>query len=58
MDIAALSINLSMGRVQQSAGMALLEKALNASEVNIDALLKTMQQSVNPQVGANLDITV
>ncbi len=57
MDIAALSMDLSSVQVQQSAGIAILKKAMEATELNTASLLKTMEQSVAPQVGASLDIT-
>ena len=57
MDIAALSMDLSTLKVQQSAGIAIMKKTMDASMASAGDLLKMMEQSVAPQVGAKLDLT-
>ncbi len=63
MDIAALSMNLSQMKVAQQASTSVLKVAMDSGEASIDKLTemldantKMMEQSVNPNVGGNLDI--
>lgn len=63
MDIAGLSTVLATNAINSQIGTAVLSKALDTNEAlgagmvqMIDAA--AMEQSVNPQVGANLDIRI
>ena len=47
---------LSNANVNSQIGIALLDKALEADEMNGDALTKMLERSVNPMVGQNIDI--
>ncbi|MBQ9765742.1 MAG: YjfB family protein [Lachnospiraceae bacterium] len=58
MDIAALSTSMSMSSLATDIGVALCEMALDDMEVNAEGLRKIMEQSVNPYVGQNFDVTV
>ncbi|NLW02986.1 MAG: putative motility protein [Clostridiaceae bacterium] len=58
MDIAALSVVYHQNAVKQHAGIAVLKKAMENMEANNEALLRMMEQSVNPHVGSNVDIKV
>jgi len=65
MDIAALSINLSQVQLQQVVGTAVLKMAMDTDRENADMLTKALaasmqvlEQSVNPHLGARLDMTV
>ena len=58
MDIAALSVSLNQGKLAQQVGLAVFKKAMDSAKVNSDAMLKVMEQSVNPNVGSNIDIRV
>ena len=58
MDIAALSVISHQNAVKQQAGIAVLKKAMDNMESNNQALIKVMEQSVNPHIGANVDIKV
>ena len=40
----------------QSVGVSMLSKTLDSQEMQGDALAKMMEMSVNPNVGANIDI--
>ncbi len=63
MDIAALSMGLSQMKIAQQASISVMKMAMDAAEmqaVNLMKLLETnskmMEQSVQPHLGANLDI--
>ncbi len=63
MDIAGLSTALAMVDVQTKAGTAMLDKALDAGEVLGEGMVEmidaaAMELSVNPSVGANVDIHI
>ena len=56
MDIPALSIAMSLDKVNTDWGVAMLSKALDTAEVTGDALTKLMESSVTPKLGQNIDI--
>ena len=58
MDIAALSTSMSLADVNSQVGMAVLAKNLDTIETMGDGMKKMMEMSVNPNLGANLDVTV
>ncbi|TGE34747.1 putative motility protein [Desulfosporosinus fructosivorans] len=62
MDIAALSMVLSQGKVQQQAGISVMKMAMGVEECNGNSIAtmsndmsKAMVLSVQPHLGANLD---
>jgi len=58
MDIPALSIAMSMDKVNTNWGIAMMSKALDTAEVTGEALTKMMEASVSPDLGQNIDIRV
>lgn len=63
MDIAALSIVLSQNKVQQQAGLSVMKMAMEVATDQGDSLasltgvtMKAMESSIQPFLGANLDI--
>ncbi len=65
MDVAALSMGLSQIKVAQQANISLLKMAMNTSEnqaIDLIQMLelstKEMEQSVNPHLGKNIDISL
>ncbi|MBQ7581929.1 MAG: YjfB family protein [Lachnospiraceae bacterium] len=58
MDIAALSMSMAQERVMTEVGTAILSKAIDQGQENGDTLTKMMEQSVNPDVGGNIDISL
>lgn len=60
MDIAAMSVVLSQSKVQMDASLLLTKKAMDISKdqsaIMLDDMKKTMELSVNPSVGENIDI--
>ena len=55
MDIAAMSIALIQGQVQQQAGISVMKMAMGVAAENSQAVAE-MAQSVQPHLGANIDI--
>ncbi|MBQ7430570.1 MAG: YjfB family protein [Butyrivibrio sp.] len=60
MDIAELSMVLSQNRVMNDYGVAMLSKSLDmakdTSETLTDMMDNSMELSVNPDIGSNIDI--
>ncbi|HWQ73813.1 MAG TPA: YjfB family protein [Syntrophomonas sp.] len=56
MDIAAVSIGLKQVQLAQAASTSILKKAMDNAQVQAQDLLKIMEQSVQPQLGANIDL--
>ncbi len=55
--MSAMSTNvLSNANINSEIGIALLDKALEADQMNGDALTRMLERSVNPMVGQNIDI--
>ncbi len=58
MDIAALSMDLSMINVQSQASMAVLDNSLESMEAMGDGMIKILESSVTPHLGQNIDISI
>ena len=62
MDIPALSMALSQNRILNDVGVAMLSKSLDNLQDMGDAMVATMdasmELSVNPDIGANFDIRI
>lgn len=68
MDIPSLSVALSQANVLNQAGTAVLSMALDSTSQETASLLemmdvsatttKMMEQSVHPNLGANIDISI
>ena len=65
MDIAALSVMLSQGQVQQQAGVSVMKLAMNVASTQgemMTALLgdttKSLELSVQPHLGGSVDVRV
>lgn len=56
MDIASYSMANATNNLMQSVGVSVLSKTLDSQEMQGDTLAKMMEMSVNPNVGANIDI--
>ncbi len=57
-DIPSLSMAMSQNKVMSDVGVALLDKSLDTFTEAGDSMTKMMEQSVNPSVGGNIDISV
>ncbi|WP_132995187.1 YjfB family protein [Sporanaerobacter acetigenes] len=58
MDIAALSMGLSQMKVAQEASVSVLKMAMDTAKGQSLDLAKMLEQSVNPHVGGNIDISI
>jgi len=56
MDIAAASIIMKQQQLKQQVGISVMKKAMSSAETSTEALLKMMEQSVQPNLGQNIDI--
>lgn len=56
MDIAALSMGLSQMKLSNEVSTSVLKMAMDNSQGQMDDLTKMMEQSVNPHIGASLDV--
>lgn len=57
MDIAAVSIGLKQVQLAQAASTSILKKAMDNAQAQAQDLLKIMEQTAQPELGANIDIT-
>lgn len=58
MDIAALSILMKQGQVSQQVSLAVMDKAMENSQISVEALLRALEQSVTPHLGQSVDIRI
>ena len=58
MDIGQISMAMARTELLTDVGTTLMAKSLDTSEAAGDGLVKMMEQSVNPAVGGNIDISV
>lgn len=63
MDIPELSTAMSMAEVQYNFGVAMLSKSLDLTQELGEGAVSlidssTMEKSVNPHIGGNIDITI
>lgn len=60
--IPALSIQMASAKVNNQVGTAILAKTLDTAKAGGDAMIdmmrSSMERSVNPAVGGNIDINV
>lgn len=56
MDIANIMPPISQGQLMTEIGISVLNKNLDTVEVLGDSMIKMMEQSVTPNLGANIDI--
>ena len=62
MDIPALSMALSQNKIMNDFGVAMLSKSLDnlqdMGEAMVETMDASMELSVNPNIGANFDIRI
>lgn len=56
MDIQQISMDMATSRVSTQASTAVLKKSLDSFKQSGEQLTKMMEQSVNPNLGRNIDI--
>lgn len=57
MDIAAMSMQMSLSQVQTNVGLAMVNKAMDTTEAQANGLLEMIEQAT-PSFGHTLDIRV
>ena len=61
-DVPKLSMDLSMGKLQRDFGMAMLDMSLENAKSQggalEDMMRSSMELSVNPDIGGNIDVAV
>ena len=57
MSIAALSIGLNQGKVQQQFGVSVLKMQMNTVEQGIETILPQAAGSLDPNLGQHLDVS-
>ncbi|WHY94149.1 YjfB family protein [Neobacillus cucumis] len=64
MDIAAFSMGMSQAKAQQDASIAVMKMAMDTTKTNAAGLTemlsqtKSMEMSIQPNIGGNLDIRI
>ena len=65
MDIAALSVLMSQGQVQQQVGVSVMKMAMNTASTQSDMITsllgetaKSLEMSVQPHLGGSVDVKV
>lgn len=53
MDIGAMSMEMSLARVQQNAGISVAKKAMDSQEVAAEGLLKMAEKAIPRQIPGN-----
>lgn len=54
--LGATSVSVSNTRNMDAIDISMLKKSLDTVEMNGDMITKMMEQSVNPNIGANIDV--
>ena len=54
--IAALSVGMHQQQAMQDMGVSVLKMAMEASSGSVENLLEEMGESLDPNLGANIDI--
>ena len=58
MDIAAISMAMSQQNLMTNINVAILSQSLDTVETMGTDMVKMMEQSVQPNLGQNIDITI
>ena len=56
MSIAAMSVDMHQARAMQDMGVSVLKMAMETSSESVEDLLGQMTESLDPNLGANIDI--
>ena len=58
MDIPAMATSMTQTQIMTDVNVAVLAKSLSSIETLGNSMIKMMEQSVSPNLGGNIDITV
>lgn len=58
MDISALSTSLNQSTLSLKVGVAVTKLAIDSAEIQSQDMVRMMEQSVNPNIGQNIDVKI
>ncbi|NFD56271.1 YjfB family protein [Clostridium botulinum] len=56
MDIGGLSISLNQGKLAQAVSLSLMKITMNTSKENAVRMTEMIKESVDPNLGQNIDL--
>ncbi|OPD37886.1 hypothetical protein AL714_05860 [Clostridium botulinum] len=56
MDIGVLSMSLNQGKLAQAVSLSLMKITMNTSKENAVRMTKMIKESVDPNLGQNIDL--
>ncbi|BAM48011.1 MAG: putative motility protein [Amphibacillus sp.] len=58
MDIAKLSILMNQTQLKQQASMSVMKQTMDQAEIQSEQMIQMLQQSVQPHLGAHIDVKI
>ena len=58
MEIAGVSVYMKQSQLAQQVSLAVTRKVMDVSEQNSQLTIQMLEQSINPDLGKNIDIRV
>lgn len=58
MDIAGIASSIQQSGIMKQVGIEMLDKAMEQDEVTSNNMVKMLEQSVQPNLGSNFDVSV
>lgn len=56
MDIGGLSMSLNQGKLAQAVSLSLMKITMNTAKENAVQMTEMIKESVNPDIGQNVDL--
>ncbi|MDU1323263.1 MAG: YjfB family protein [Clostridium botulinum] len=56
MDIGGLSMSLNQGKLSQAVSLSLMKITMNTAKENAVQMTEMIKESVNPNIGQNVDL--
>ncbi|MCW6074338.1 putative motility protein [Clostridium sporogenes] len=56
MDIGRMSISLNQGKLAQAVSLSLMKMTMNTAKENAVQMTEMIKESVNPNLGQNIDL--
>ncbi|AVQ37331.1 MULTISPECIES: YjfB family protein [Clostridium] len=56
MDIGGLSMSLNQGKLAQAVSLSLMKITMNTAKENAVQMTEMIKESVNPNIGQNVDL--
>ena len=56
MDIAKLSIMMSQSQLKNQASLSVMKKTMDTAEIQSEQMIRMLEQSVQPHLGANINL--